>query len=48
MSDERSPEEKAKSKAAHAASMIVIGWITTVCALAGAWIAFSGRGEPPA
>jgi hypothetical protein len=47
MSKEKTPEEAARSKRAHANSMIAVGLVTTVCALAGSWIALSGHGERP-
>ncbi|MFI5350418.1 MAG: DUF255 domain-containing protein [Elusimicrobiota bacterium] len=47
MSVEKTPEEAARSKRAHADSMIVMGAVTTVAALAAAWIAMSGRGDVP-
>jgi hypothetical protein len=40
-------EKKAKSKAAHRASMIVTGAFTALCGAAGGWIYWSGRGELP-
>lgn len=47
MKEEKTPEEAARSKRAHADSMIVMGAVTTVAALAAAWIAMSGRGDVP-
>ncbi len=47
MKEEKTPEEAARSKRAHADSMIMMGAVTTVCALAAAWIAMSGRGDVP-
>jgi hypothetical protein len=47
MKQEKTPEEAARSKRAHADSMIVMGAVTTVAAIAAAWIAMSGRGDVP-
>jgi hypothetical protein len=47
MKVEKTPEEAARSKRAHADSMIVMGAVTTVAALVAAWIAMSGRGDVP-
>jgi hypothetical protein len=47
MKVEKTPEEAAKSKRAHADSMIVMGAVTTIAALCAAWIAMSGRGDVP-
>ena len=47
MKAEKTPEEAARSKRAHADSMIAMGAVTTACALAAAWIALSGRGDAP-
>ncbi|HEX4048556.1 MAG TPA: DUF255 domain-containing protein [Elusimicrobiota bacterium] len=47
MKPEKTPEEAARSKRAHADSMILMGVVTTVAALIAAWIAMSGRGDVP-
>jgi hypothetical protein len=47
MKVEKTPEEAARSKRMHADSMIVMGAVTTLCGLAAAWIAISGRGDVP-
>jgi hypothetical protein len=47
MKAEKTPEEAARSKRAHADSMIAMGVVTTLCGLAAAWIAISGRGDVP-
>jgi hypothetical protein len=47
MKVEKTPEEAARSKRAHADSMIVMGAVTTIAALCAAWIAMSGRGDVP-
>jgi hypothetical protein len=47
MKVEKTPEEAARSKRLHADSMIVMGAVTTLCGLAAAWIAMSGRGDVP-
>jgi hypothetical protein len=47
MKVEKTPEEAARSKRAHADSMILMGAVTTVAALVAAWIAMSGRGDVP-
>ena len=47
MTVEKTPEEAARSKRAHADSMILMGAVTTVAALVAAWIAMSGRGDVP-
>ena len=47
MKPEKTPEEAARSKRAHADSMIAMGAVTTLCGLAAAWIAMSGRGDVP-
>lgn len=47
MKAEKTPEEAARSKRAHADSMIVMGAVTTIAALCAAWIAMSGRGDVP-
>lgn len=44
--DTRTDEQKAKSKRAHANSMIVMGGLTTVCALAAGLIALGGGDMP--
>lgn len=44
--DTRTDEQKAKSKRAHANSMIVMGALTTVCALAAGLIAMTGGDMP--
>lgn len=44
--DTRTDEQKAKSKRAHANSMIVMGALTTVCALAAGLIAVTGGDMP--
>lgn len=44
--DNRTPEEKARSKRAHANSMIAMGGVTTACALAAGLIALGGGDMP--
>ena len=44
--DARTDEQKARSKRAHANSMIVMGALTTVCALAAGLIAITGGDMP--
>jgi hypothetical protein len=47
MKAEKIPEEAARSKRAHAGSLIVMGAVAAVAALVAAWIAMSERGDVP-